>query len=88
MNQKKLAEERVRELFKQAETAEAKYADRYVDLARKIASKAQLSIPKGLRRMYCHNCYKYGKNASRRVKNKVLVVECNYCNNVDRYPFS
>lgn len=85
---KTLAKTRIQELFKEAETASEEYANRYVDLALKIAQKAQISIPAALRRFYCHKCYKYGKSASRRVREQVLIVRCNYCGNVDRFPFS
>lgn len=85
---KNLAKTRIDELFKEAETASEAYADRYVDLALKLAQKAQISVPTPFRRMYCHKCYKYGKTASRRVKDHVLIVRCKYCDNIDRYPFS
>ena len=88
MKPKKLALDRVNELFAQAEK-EPSLADRYVELARKVAMKAQLSMPSNLRRKYCHKCYSYlfpDRTGKYRIVNKVQEVICLKCGNVDRYP--
>ena len=85
---KKLALKRIDELFAQAEQEE-KYANRYVELARKIAMKAQVSIPREYRRRYCHSCYSYilpGKTGRSRIYKKTQIITCFNCGNVDRYP--
>ena len=84
---KKLARERIYQLFEQAELEE-NHADRYVDLARKIAMKAQLSMPKALRRRYCYNCYSYlvsGKTGRIRLYKGKQIITCLKCGNIDRY---
>lgn len=85
---KKLARERIDQLFLQAEE-EPNYADRYVELARKIAMKAQLSMPANYRKRYCHKCYSYiisGKTGRIRTYSGKLIVSCFNCGNKDRYP--
>lgn len=85
---KKLAKERIIKLFEQAEI-EKKYADSYVELARKIAMKAQISIPKSYKRKYCHNCYKFlipGENSRQRTYAGSLVITCFSCKHISRIP--
>jgi ribonuclease P protein subunit RPR2 len=82
---KKLARKRIDTLFEQA-SENPERADRYVDLARKIAMKAQISMPTAYRRLYCHNCYAYHKEAKRRMRLGVLIITCSKCGHVDRFP--
>ncbi len=92
---KTIALERIKILFDEAEKAakhgDYKFADRYVDIARRISMKYNVRIPKDLKRKYCKYCYRYlvpGVNCSVRVNSKLKAVEvkCLSCNNTMRYP--
>lgn len=84
----KIAKERIKKLFDQAEKEFDKrpaLSNRYVTIARKIAMKFKVRIPKELKRRYCKNCYKYlvpGKNCRVRTQRGKVVY---YCFNCKRY---
>lgn len=94
--QQRIAKERIKILFdqalRQAKKNNLKRSNRYVFLARKIAMKFNLRIPKLLRRKFCHKCYHYllpGKNVRVRTNPKTKAVEmtCLDCKHVNRYPY-
>ena len=94
--QKRIARERIAILFKQAhEQAKAGRLDRahrYVFIARKIAMKYNVKIPRELKRKFCHHCYHYlypGKNVKIRINRKTQAVEyiCLDCGKITRYPY-
>ncbi len=76
----KLALERIDQLFKEAKI-NPKMADRYVELARKISMKANISIPKIYKRRFCKHCYKYFKEEKYRVRTRdgMLIYYCLNC---------
>ena len=85
---KKIAQERIKILFEEADKIfenSPKLANRYVELARKIAMKVNLRLPKQLKRKFCKHCYSYlkpGVNSRIRIhKNKVII----YCKNCKKY---
>ncbi|MBU0457728.1 MAG: ribonuclease P protein component 4 [Nanoarchaeota archaeon] len=84
-NQKDIAKERIKILFKQAEEvfSENKFlANRYVTLARKIAMKVKIGIPLELKRRFCKHCYKYlmpGVNSRVRTRDGKVVISCFEC---------
>jgi ribonuclease P protein subunit RPR2 len=86
---KKIARERVNELFKQAEKAKEKvFANRYVELARKIAMRYKIRIPTELKRRVCKHCYSYlrpGKNVRIRTKEGKVVYYCLECKKYMRF---
>lgn len=87
----KIAEERIRILFKEAEKR-PEYAERYLKLAEEIGMRTEVSIPSALQKKYCSECYsllKPGKNCNVRVKSDKGVVEyrCEECGNVERYGY-
>jgi len=86
---KKIARERVNELFKQAEKAKEKaLADRYVELARKIAMRYKIRIPTELKRRVCKNCYSYlrpGKNVRIRINEGKVIYYCLECKKYMRF---
>ena len=90
---KKMAQERIKSLFKQAELifpTDKKLAHRYVHLARKIAMKARIRIPRELKRRFCKHCYSYlkpGKNARVRVHGGKVIIYCAECKKFTRIPF-
>lgn len=77
---KKLALERIEQLFNEAKHNH-KMADRYVELARKIAMKSNLSMPRLYKKKFCKHCYKYFKEGNYRVRtrNGMLVYYCLNC---------
>lgn len=87
----KIAKERINILFSEAKKRKEK-ADRYVFLARKIAKKYNLKIPKELKRTYCHYCYAYftSENVKVRTNPKTRCVEyhCLACGKITRYGYS
>ncbi len=95
----KIAEERIRRLFELADRRIAgdrddreRLADRYVELARSIGMKYNISIPADLRRKYCHECLSFlkpGVNCQVRInsKNSTVNYHCRKCGEVNRYGF-
>jgi len=90
---KRIALERIRTLFKEAEVrareGEQKLADRYVAIARKIAMKHKVKIPKELKRRFCKHCYSYltSRNSRIRIRDGKLVVYCFNCKKYTRLPY-
>lgn len=95
MPRKKIAEERIRKLFEQAEQKfeeERELSDRYIELARKISMSEQVSIPQELKKSFCSECKSFlrpGVNCQIRINSKKETVnyQCKECGNVDRYGF-
>ncbi|MFC1801498.1 ribonuclease P protein component 4 [Nanoarchaeota archaeon] len=87
---KETARSRVKELFQEAQkTKTKKLANRYVHLARKIAMKARIRMPKELKRQYCKHCYSYlksGQNARIRTREGKLIIYCLECKKHSRIP--
>lgn len=89
---KEIALQRIKELFAEAEkTKDKKLANRYVDLARKIAGKARVRMPREYKRRFCKHCYAYlrsGKNARIRTRAGRLVIYCLECKKYARIPLN
>lgn len=89
---KEIALERVKILFQQAEDVFPKdkaLSNRYVTLARKIAMKVKLKIPREYKRRFCKYCYKYlqpGVNARVRTRAGKIVISCFECKKFMRIP--
>lgn len=86
---KQVAKERVEKLFEQAEKATSqKLANRYVELARKIAMKVNLRMPRNYKRKFCKHCYSYfrGKNYRVRTKDGKVIYYCFNCKKYTRIP--
>jgi ribonuclease P protein subunit RPR2 len=94
-SQRQIALERIEKLFSQAEGAfgtKPELAHRYVQLARRIAMRYNLRMPKGLKGRFCKKCYKYlrpGANSTVRTspRQKAMIIRCLECGNVMRYPY-
>ncbi len=91
---RKIAEKRIKELFKEAEEAAASgkmdRADRYVELARKIGMRYNVTLQSEFRRRVCRNCYSYlypGKSCRVRLQKGKLVTRCDRCGEMNRYIF-
>lgn len=91
--QKAIARERIRTLFKEAQaifSEDSKLADKYVEMARKIAMKARIRVPSNLKRKFCKHCYKFfqpGVNLRVRTKNNKVIYYCLNCKKYMRFPF-
>jgi len=96
---KEIVEQRIKRLFELADlriSEDRAYsehlADRYVELARNLGMKYNVSIPSNLRKRYCHKCLSYikpGVNCQIRInsKNNTLNYHCKVCGEIDRYGF-
>lgn len=86
-----IAKERIDSLFSQADEVfeeDSSLADRYVDLARKIAMKYKVKLKSAHKRKFCKHCYKYlrpGVNARVRTKDGKLVYYCSSCKKYSRF---
>ena len=91
---KRIALHRIHRLFQQAERRafenRLELANRYVELARKIAMRYLVRMPRAYKRRYCKHCYAYlvpGKNCRVRLKKRKVVVTCFNCGGLMRYPY-
>jgi ribonuclease P protein subunit RPR2 len=93
LQQKKIAEERIIELFDLAEKNFAKYPERshrYAELIRKIQLKFKIKLPLKIKRRICKKCDKFlkpGMNCKIRTKEGKLVIHCLECKNMVRIPY-
>ncbi|MBW2985938.1 ribonuclease P, partial [Candidatus Woesearchaeota archaeon] len=88
---KQIAKDRIQYLFEQAELKFSKnpsLSNRYVTLARKLAMKYKIRMPRELKRKFCKHCYKYlvpGKNCRVRTHNGKVVYSCFNCKKFMRF---
>ena len=71
-SKQKIALERIYRLFELSETADKKYQKRYLQLAKRIGEKVNVSVPKELQKTYCKKCF--GMNVNGIINNKRLVM--------------
>lgn len=90
---KSIARERIEILFglteQEMRKGKPERARRYLDLALRIGMRYKISMSKW-KRNFCPNCktyYRFPDGASVRLKNGRIVVTCNSCGNIARYPF-
>jgi ribonuclease P protein subunit RPR2 len=93
---KKIAKKRITELFSLSNLARKNkllgkdFSNRYVYLARKIAMKSNVSIPKEQKLRLCKHCYKHltpGDNCRVRLKNHMLIYYCLECKKFMKFPY-
>ena len=91
----KIARERIRILFSLADEAfptDPKRAQRYVDLARRIAMRTRLRLPRDLRRRLCRRCSAFlvpGATSRTRIRQQRephVAVTCLSCGATMRIP--
>lgn len=88
-----IARERIDILFEEAERQfeeRPERANRYVELARRIAMRFNLALPEEYRRSFCGACHSYlkpGANAQVRVEEGVRRTTCGECGEVNRLPY-
>ena len=85
-----LASERIAKLFKLAEANKKKHPDRakrYVELARKISMRYNVSIKIDLKKKFCKNCSSYftADNVKRRTTASTITYICQICGFKKRY---
>ncbi|MBT4870298.1 MAG: hypothetical protein HON47_01895 [Candidatus Diapherotrites archaeon] len=70
----KLALERIYRLFEIAVKADEKYQKRYLQLAKRIGEKVNVSVPKELQKTYCKKCF--SMNVSGKKDGNLFIVTC------------
>lgn len=89
----KIARERIDILFKLAEESFKKHperADRYVEMARNIATKYNMRMPRIWKRRFCKNCNKFlkpGSNCQIRLRDSCVTIKCLKCGNMVNVPY-
>jgi len=92
---RQIALERIRTLFRLAEETihdDPRLAQRYVEIARKIAMRTKLRLPREYRRMICRHCKSFifpGVNCRVRIQSRRephVVVTCLVCGKYTRLP--
>jgi len=82
--------ERLHDLAREAARADRQdRAKRYVRLARRVAERHRLTLPRRFRRFTCDRCDAYlipGRNARVRTRDGHVVVTCD-CGEHARYPY-
>ena len=93
---KRIARERVEILFRRAEEVireDARLAQRYVEIARRVAMKARIRLPRKWRRRLCKHCKVFltpGVNCRVRLRQNRyphITVYCFNCRRFTRYPY-
>ena len=89
-----IARQRIHHLFREADRrameGRLELANRYVYLARKIAMRYLVRIPKQYRHRFCRKCNSYllpGKTCRVRLKKHRVVITCYNCGGKKRYPY-
>ena len=91
VQQQKIAKKRINFLFQHANEVfkeDSNLSDKYVKMARRIAMKVRLKLPKTLRRKFCKHCLYFlrpGVNCRVRTRKKMLVVYCQNCRKFMRF---
>lgn len=89
--ERRIALERIGELFGQAlKEDEQILKNRYVDLARKIAMKHRLRMPRQYKRRFCSHCYSYltqGLNSRVRLTGRTVSILCMSCGRFTRITY-
>lgn len=90
-----IAEERMATLSRlaheKAVSGHMRYAQRYADMARRLAMRYQTGLPRAWRRRICRACYAYlhpGATARVRLTASRVVWTCTACGHANRFPFA
>lgn len=92
--QREIAEERIALLFDEAEDRigdRPELSDRYMEIARSIATAYTVTFTREQRERYCRECGAYlspGVTATVRVEGGQKRVICDGCGSVARFPYS
>jgi ribonuclease P protein subunit RPR2 len=91
--QLKIARERIGILLSLAEKEFRKHpkrSRRYVELARKIGMRYNVRLTQQQKRGLCKSCntlLKSGVTSKQRTEKGVIIIKCQNCNKIYRYPF-
>ena len=93
--QQEIALERIKELFRVADKvfrSKPEQSHRYIGMARQIAMRHNVRIPKELKRRICKKCHKYivpsiNSRVRTSPKQGTVIVKCLECGFVMRYPY-
>jgi len=89
----KIARERIDILLRLAEESfetHPQRSHRYVQMARNIATKYNIRMPRIWKRRVCKNCYKFlkpGINCQIRLRDSSVVIKCFECGNLMKIPY-
>jgi len=89
----KIASERIDILFKLAEESfhnHPERSDRYVKMARNIATKYNMRMPRIWKRRFCKGCNKFlkpGNNCQIRLNASCVTIKCLECGNMENIPY-
>ncbi|MBN2101908.1 MAG: ribonuclease P [Candidatus Aenigmarchaeota archaeon] len=94
MNQK-IAKERIRLLFSEAEGSFPEHPERskrFIELARKIGTRHNVTLSAEMKKRFCKECGEYlvpGNNCIVRLdsEKKNIVIKCKKCGSIKRYPY-
>ena len=91
--QRKIAEQRIHKLFIMAEknalNGKIRYANRYVEIARKISMRYRVAIHKRFKRFFCKHCYAFllpSRTCRVRIYRGKLIIYCYNCRKFSRFP--
>ena len=88
---KKESLDKIKELFKEADAQFSKdkeLSNKYVKIARKMAMKLNLRLPRDIKRKFCKHCYSYlkpGKNCRVRIHKSRIIYYCLECKKYMRF---
>ena len=88
---KKIGLEKIKTLFSEAElqfSKNPKLSNKYVNLARKIAMKYNITMPREFKRKFCKHCYVYlvpNKNCRVRIHKSRVIYSCDNCKKFMRF---
>ncbi|MDY6788627.1 MAG: ribonuclease P protein component 4 [Candidatus Nanohaloarchaea archaeon] len=94
MDEEQIARERIDILFERAREEFQNHperSDRYVEIARNIAMKYTLSLPRKYRKKFCSNCKSFlvaGENCRARLNHGEKVITCEECGEASRFGYS
>lgn len=93
MDEEEIARERIDLLFEQATKEFEDHPERskrYIEIARNIAMKYTLSLPREQRKKFCSECGSFlvkGENCRVRLKNGKKVLTCEECGEKMRFQY-
>ena len=91
-NQQRLGTERIERLFELADRQfelHPEMSHRNVQLARKIAMRYKIRMPRRFKGLFCPKCYKYLRlkiNCEARTRKGVRLIKCLECGNITKRP--
>jgi ribonuclease P protein subunit RPR2 len=87
----KIARERIEKLFEMAKKEKNGRSKRYIQLARRIAEKHNVSLSKKMKMCFCKKCNTLFNSKTMRVriqkKDMRITYTCLVCGNVQRWPY-